>query len=231
MVTIESTTPKNTQTTPAGFTRIDRPGREPLFYRRQDANLPRSMTLLDKNGLAPLTCQDFLASARELTAEFGKTGAWFWGAGKGLKESGKYTYDAQGRLQPLQGNETYDQIVRAFPGDKPLAFLIYSPADAADNGWQLDLAFGLVANGFPRNAAPVVIGKLKQTDPGRFEVRSNPNQVEAGTSLMARGIGAHEGLRRLDIENANLDAQLARLHLRSINAERARIEHELGIEK
>ena len=125
-----------------------------LIILEQKADHAESMAILAKKGLRPLTYQEALSRSSELINEL--KGKWFYLAGEELnKENGIYTFDNQGGLAELAGNETYDQKVQVWPGDLPLYLFVYSgPFDG--------VRFGLAAGGSPRVAAPVVVG-VKRT--------------------------------------------------------------------
>src|SRR5271157_3583536 len=122
-----------------------------LIILEQEADHADSMKILAKNGLRPLTYQEALSRSTELIKEL--KGKWFYLAGEELnKENGIYTFDNQGGLAELAGNETYDQKVQVWPGDLPLYLCVYSVPFFGGRRFDLD------ADSSPRDAAPVVVG-------------------------------------------------------------------------
>src|SRR5271157_4765495 len=121
-----------------------------LIILKQRADHAESMAILAKNGLRPLTYQEALSRSSELIKEL--EGKWFYLAGEGLNKKDKiYTFDNQGGLAELAGNETRDQKVRVWSGDQPL--YLYVNSDPI-GGRRFDLA----ADESPPDIAPVVVG-------------------------------------------------------------------------
>src|SRR5271157_291244 len=126
---------------------------ESLIILKQKADHAESMAILAKKGLRPLTYQEALSRSTELIKEL--EGKWFYLAGQGLNKKDKiYTFDKQGELAELAGNETYDEKVRVWSGDRLLSLGVLT-----DGGTRLDgRRFYLVAGSGPRLVAPVVVG-------------------------------------------------------------------------
>jgi hypothetical protein len=120
-----------------------------LFILETKADYADSMKILEKNGLRPLTYQDAFSRSSELITELKVK--WFYLAGQGLKEDGLYTFDEQGELIKLTGNETCDQKVCVWSGDQPLYLEV-------DSGGFYGSRFVLYAYGSPHGVAPVVVG-------------------------------------------------------------------------
>jgi hypothetical protein len=118
----------------------------------QDANHSQSMEILAKHGLRPLTYQEALSRS----SEFIKTlkGKWFYLKGQGMEKSGIHTFNEKGELIELTGNESIDQKVHVWPGNKPLSLDVLSDVGARVNGRRL----GLGGDVSPNGVAPVVVG-------------------------------------------------------------------------
>lgn len=116
---------------------------------RQGGNHTRSMEILARNDLRPLTHREALARAPELIEKL--KGTWFYLDGKGTFGDGIYTFNARGDLVQPNGNEKYDQKVRVYSGNRSLALFVYP-------GTYYDWRFGLFGDLKPSNVAPVVVG-------------------------------------------------------------------------
>ena len=115
----------------AQFREAKAEGKASLHISVQGADYARSMEILAKNGLRPLTYLEAFSRFPELITEL--RGKWFYLAGKGLdKKSGFYTFNELGELAELAGNETYDRKVRVWSGDQPLS--IYVASSTRDAG-------------------------------------------------------------------------------------------------
>ena len=145
-----------------------------LHIAKTEANHQDSMSILAANGLRPLTYQEALSRAPELIKELERK--WFYLAGNGITEDGVYTFNDKGELQPLKGNEKYDQKVRVYTGNQPLSLGVGSDYYV----WR----FGLVACGRPDDVASVVVG-VKASSEGAVE----PSQKSATVSNVAKALG------------------------------------------
>lgn len=120
-----------------------------LFISDCGGDHAKSMGILARKGLRPLTYQEAFSRSLELISEL--KGKWFYLAGKGIKEDGVYTFTEKGELAIVTGKETLDQKVRVWPGNQPLSLGIGSVGFAGRR-------FLLLAHGRPSPVAPVVVG-------------------------------------------------------------------------
>jgi hypothetical protein len=118
----------------------------------QRANHPKSMEILAKHGLRPLTYREALSRSSELINTL--KGKWFYLDGQGMQKFGIHTFNEKGKLVGLTGNESIDQKVRVWPGNNPLSLLVYSDDGARDLGRRYELN----ADDGPSLVAPVVVG-------------------------------------------------------------------------
>jgi len=116
---------------------------------RLEGNYDRSMEILARNGLRPLSVREAFARAAELIEKL--AGTWFYLDGNGTFGDGIYTFNAQGNLLQLTGNEKYDQKVRVYSGSRSLSLFIYP-------GTYYDWRFGLFGDLKRSNPAPVIVG-------------------------------------------------------------------------
>ncbi len=130
------------------FREIFSDGKISMFVSERAENYNQSMRLLADNGLRPITYQELLMHAPELIERL--SGKWFYIDGIGLRKRGTYAWNKNGELVKLTGNEVYGQIIRVYPGNKPLSFGVR----ADENPWR----FNLVCDGDTDEKAPVVIG-------------------------------------------------------------------------
>lgn len=152
-----------------------------LHIAKTEANHQDSMSILAANGLRPLTYQEALSRAPKLIKELERE--WFYLAGNGITEDGVYTFNDKGELQPLKGNEKYDQRVSVYPGNQPLSLIV-----DYDYG---DRRFVLYADGGPLDVASVVVG-VKAQAPSSSKV----------LDVVESELGELKGAQREKIERA-----------------------------
>ncbi len=124
-----------------------------VFISETKTNHANSMSLLKQNGLRPMTYQEALVLIYrnpELMAQL--NGRWFYLGGKGLKESGYYTSNNEGKL--TEGKGDIEKTVHVYPGDNPLLLLIHSDHLART----AESRFDLHADDDPHYVASVVVG-------------------------------------------------------------------------
>ena len=118
------------------------------------ANRANSMALLQQNGLRPMTYQEAIVLIdrnRELKAQL--KGKWFYLDGKGLRESGCYTFDNEGKLViGMKGG--IEKTVHVYSGNGQLSLDVREEDDARRGEGR----FGLDAIGDPSNVATAVLG-------------------------------------------------------------------------
>ena len=146
-----------------------------LHIAKTEANHQDSMSILAANGLRPLTYQEALSRAPELIKEL--EGKWFYLAGNVIAQNGIFTFNDKGELQPLKGNEKYDQKVSVYPGNQPLSLDVSS--NYRDGRFVLD-----AKNYWPSVVASVVVG-VKASSEGAVE----PSQKSATVSNVAKALG------------------------------------------
>ena len=152
-----------------------------LHIAKTEANHQDSMSILAANGLRPLTYQEALSRAPKLIKELERE--WFYLAGNGITEDGVYTFNDKGELQPLKGNEKYEQKVRVYPGNRPLLLYVYD--------FYYDWHFNLNANIRPNDVASAVVGVKAQA----------PSSSKA-LDVVESELGELKGAQREKIERA-----------------------------
>ena len=152
-----------------------------LHIAKTEANHQDSMSILAANGLRPLTYQEALSRAPKLIKELERE--WFYLAGNGITEDGVYTFNDKGELQPLKGNEKYDQRVSVYPGNQPLFLVV-------DDYYSIG-RFVLGANDGPNDVASVVVGVKAQA----------PSSSKA-LDVVESELGELKGAKREKIERA-----------------------------
>ncbi len=142
--------PKTILRTEAQFKEVNNTG---VFIAEIEANHAKSIELLQQHKLEPMEKQEALVlidGNPELKEQL--KGNWFYLAGKGLEESGYYTFDNEGKL--TEGKGDIEKTVRAYSGNEPLSLFVRTHSNArVDEG-----RFYLDADGDPQDAAPVVVG-------------------------------------------------------------------------
>lgn len=128
-----------------------------VFIAETKADYANSMALLQQNGLRPMTYQEaFVLIDKNLVLKKELKGTAFYLDGIGLKESGYYTFDNDGKLSKGKGIE---RAVCILNGKAPLSLLVNSDDGARFVGAR----FFLIADYTPKGVAPVVVGvKINQ---------------------------------------------------------------------
>ncbi len=117
------------------------------------ADYADSIALLRQNRLRPLTYKRALTEVYqnpELREHL--KGQWFYLAGKGIKESGYYTFDNEGKLR--EGRGDIERTVHVYPGKYPLSLDVLTDHSTRFNGRRFDLN----ADYDPQIVAPLVVG-------------------------------------------------------------------------
>jgi hypothetical protein len=108
-----------------------------------------------------LTYQEALSRSSELVNEL--KGKWFYLSGEGFNENGVYTFDNNGALLRLSGNESMDQKVRVWntkpvPNTNPSSLGVISDDYARCGAKYVGGRLLLQAISTPFDVAPVVVG-------------------------------------------------------------------------
>lgn len=123
-----------------------------LYVSEFPSNRERSMKVLEKKGMRPLTLQEALLRSAELAAEL--KDMWFYLDGEGPEMTpGIYAFDGRGELNTSPWNEPLDRRIRIWPGTTQL-LCIYS-FDFYGGHFVLD------AKCRPEVIAPVIVGVMK----------------------------------------------------------------------
>lgn len=123
----------------------------------QGGDHARSMELLAKNNLKPLTYPDALSRSTELIERL--KGEWFWMSGRGIEIDGTFTFNRNGELVELAGKETANRMIRVWKGSTPLSLYVCPDTDVRSYGRR----FALSGDTFPQWAASVVVGIMDAT--------------------------------------------------------------------
>lgn len=135
------------------FREMSTDGKTSLFVSYQSASHSQSMRILADNGLRPLTYREALSFYSELIKKL--QGNKFYLADRGIKEKdGFYTLNAQKKLVKATGDETYDQKIHIWHGNRSLILNVNSDYSVNLYGAR----FNLIGDEDPRGAALVVVG-------------------------------------------------------------------------
>lgn len=127
-----------------------------VYISKTDADYYKSMKLLRRNVLRPMTYQEALVIIdrnTEIKKELKNLeNNWFYMDGKGFKESGYYNFDEKGEL--TQGKGDIEKTVYIWKRKEPLSIKVLTD----DVSRRYESRFELGSSDSPINIARIVIG-------------------------------------------------------------------------
>ena len=162
-----------------------------IFVAFTDADQKRSMSLLQQNGLRPLTYQEALAWINQ-NPEFMNQlkGKWFYLDGKGLQLSGYYTFNDKGEL--IQGKGDIGKTVYVCNGSQQLSLNVHTDEGAHWDGWR----FVLGADFGPQGVASVVAGVRADSEVAAPKIEIVKAEKPEGITLSGTSLDDFKALRR-----------------------------------
>jgi hypothetical protein len=150
-----------------------------IYALQAGANHTKSMALLSEAGLRPFKEKEIiLLLMKDEVLKTELKNKWFYIDGVGSEKSGLFTLNEEGKLVKVDSlpraarkKVSPENIVRAYPGQQPLSFLVDSDDYAAYYGRRFDLLayFG------PHVVAPVVVGVPADREAVAPKTSAQPN--------------------------------------------------------